>query len=373
MILFQSLFLVFNHYQFNIIYFNNPLGYNPIDAEFYNEIGIKISKLNFEEMITFISNNLRIGDFGFPFFLWFAYYDGLDGILIVKFLNILIHLISSIYVFKLSKFFFSDYKLQKLTLSFFAINPLVIYYASSGLKEILFSFFIISGIYYLYRGNIKNYIIGIILISLTGFFRVYIPFLILLSMGIFIFFKQKGKIGHLKKVIIILIFTTIFFGVFSLLKTELIGKMNTNADYILEYRLGRKPSIIDRFLLFVGGLFGPFPSFQYDKGHIANLLESIGNFIKIYVSGYFSIGIFYVIRNKMVSYYPIIFIYVFNILLLSILGLSLDPRFSFIFHFIYFTLVILGYYKTENNFKLRKYNLVHTISILLLVVLYNLR
>jgi len=375
LILIYTAFLVSCQYTFNIIYFDNPLGYNPIDAKLYNEIGVKISKLNFLDMINYISVNLSVADIGYPFLLWFVYSQGLDSILIMKIINIIFHLITCYYVYKLSKVFFNNLQHQKLSFVLYAINPFVVYFSSSGLKEIYFCFFIIVGFYYLYKGNVKlkYYFIGFFLIACTGFFRVYIPFLILSVFGIYLILKQKGKLGILKKFIILLIFISILFIVFGVVQSELSGKIQTDSNYILEYRLGRVPTILDRVLLFIGGLFGPFPSFQYSENYIINLLETTGNFIKLFLSGYFVIGAYFIFKNRMIKFYPLIFVIVLNTFLLSILGLSLEPRFSFIFHFIYYIIVVLGYSYLDSSNRVKTYNKTHLIAMLLLVLFYNMR
>lgn len=371
-----SLLTVFIQYLFNDIYFANKLGYNPSDAVLYDDIAKTTSSMNIWQMMNYLNVNLSIADFGFPFVLWIVYSFSIDGFLVMKVVNILAHIISCFYLYKITSLLFDSSDIKKIIVLLFGLSPLFSYYGASGLKEPVFTLFIIIGTYYLYLGylvNSKNLLYGFFFVILSGFFRIYTPFLIIIAVSFLLFFKINGKYSFIIKVFFVLFLVILLTLTVNLFSSELLSKLGYNSSEILMYRLGHTPSMFERLFLYIGGILGPFPSFQYDELHTVNLLETLGNFIKIFFSGFFVIGLYKILLNKKYFFYPLLIIILVNTLITSLLGLSLDPRFSYIFNFTFYLIVGLGIESYASSNKLRVYNTIHFVSMFLVIIIYNLR
>lgn len=379
LILIYQFLLVGVLFQFFLFEYKNPLGFNPIDAAFYHELATTLSKMDINDSVVYLSDRLDLSDFGYPFVLQGIYrISGSNPFIIAKIFNIFFHLMTCYYLVKISNFLFSDSSVAKALLILYGFNPATIFFISSGLKEPLFALVVVLAFYFLLKAfflNSKlNYIWAIVAIIVTGLFRSAYPILIVLSLVVFTLLNTEGKYKRFKQIGLLSIGSFAMVGAYVFFQVELTQKMNYNFDSIVEHKLGFKPGKLDYLVMLIGGIIGPFPSFNYIKENQLGLLQTVGNFIKIIFSYFFIVGAYLALKNRFrLLYVGLIFI-LLNVIILVAVAASLDYRFLYPFMPLYFLIMAYGY--NNYNRSLLPISLkspIYLIAIFILIILYNYR
>lgn len=378
-ILIYQIILVGVLFQFFLFEYNDPHGFNPMDAAYYHELALKLKDLNFQDAVFYLNERLDLGDFGYPFVLQTIYrISGSSPIIVAKFFNIFFHILTCFYLVKISDYLFSDSSLKKILLIFYGLNPATVFFITSGLKEPLFALVVVLGFYFsikaYYHNSKLNFLLAIGAILLTGLFRSAYPVFIILSFVAFTLWNPRGKYKRIKQIGLLTIGAVAMLGAYSFVQAELSQKMNYDFASITEHRLGRQPGKLDYIVMLVGGVIGPFPSFNYNQANQLGLLQTAGNFIKIIFSYFFIVGVYLAMKNKFrMLYVGVIFIFI-NVLVLVSLAAALDYRFLYPFMPLYFLILAFGY--TNYNKHILPIFLkspVYIIAVVSLIVLYNFR
>lgn len=376
--IYQFIFVLFS-YLFYTNYYDNPLGYLPKDAMLYDNLAIKLQNLSFSESIRVLnSNNIGLSDYGFPLLLKIVYSIGGNPIFNMKFFNVLFHVLTCLFVYRLSNIISNDAKQSKIALIFFGLNPISIYFNSSGLKEPFFILIITLCFYYCYKALLSNqlkyYILGILFLISTGFFRSIFPIFIVLSFGVFKLFSIGGRYKLIIRGILLVLVAISLMLVFVIVRDDIDKALGVDNAVMVSHRLGRTPNSLDYFIMFLSGLIGPFPSFDFSVGNDAGLLQTLGNFYKLFCSYFFIIGLIQILRNKMKEFYPILFFILFNIVMVVSVAAALDHRYLYPFIPVYFIVIGLGVKQFSQK---RPKGFLHIgtylILISVLIISYNLR
>lgn len=377
LILFYQLFLVFSLFTYFIVVYNSPLGFEPVDEGLYHYLGQELKDKSFLVSIEYLKVHQDISDFGFPLLVKFIYSLGGDGILIMKLMNIIFHLITCVLIFKLGRLIFSDENVSKYAVLLYGLSPISVFFNASGFKEPFFTLIVVLCFYLLYKAylekKLKFLILGLLALLGTGTFRITFPIFIFLSFGYYSFINVSGKHRFLIRGFFIL--CSIFLGglLFQIFQNEFQSKMAVDSQVVVAHRLGRVPGFIDYIVMAVSGLIGPIPTFSYTDKEELNLLQAAGNFIKLFFSFFFLIGCYYVIRKKIKILYPLMMFILANVIMLTLTSLSLLHRFHYPFTPFFFLLVAFGL----NIFQERRISrfLIYSyfFFIFILIVGYNLR
>lgn len=355
---------------------NMPLGIDLADAYFYDAIARESIKLDFYTSIENIIKTHDIGDVGFTQFTRLVYFIPGDPILNMKIMNVVLSLISCFLIYKISiRLGFGSY-LSKLTTILYSFNPSIIYFSSSGLKEALFQFVVVTTVLYSYsfvkKPNFKNGVIAFILIVSTSFFRVIYPIFFLFGFSLYFYFTSEGKNRTLAKISLIFVIPIFSFVVWLFVGSTLQQWFSLNLFELQAARLGRDSvSILDYILLAILGIVGPIPSFNYDLSGTSSVLLTLPHYIKVCLSLYLIIGIYKVIREKLVAFIPLISIFILNYLMLIISAATLDIRYIYPISSVIYILIGLGL--SEGLRINRTFTIVYFILSLSLVYLYNVR
>lgn len=379
LILIYHLILVGVLYQFFLFEYNNPLGYNPKDAAYYHKLALTLKKLNFQDSVSYSFNTLDLSDFGYPFVLQNIYrISGSNPLIVAKFFSILFHIATCFYLVKISDYLFANSSLSKTLLILYGLNPSSIFFITSGLKEPLFALVVVLAFYlslkaYIFNSKL-NLLFAIVTVLITGLFRTAYPVFIILSLVTYAFWNFEGKHRRFKQISLLTLGIIAFLGTYVFFKNDLLQKINYNFSAIVEYRLGYVPGKLEYFVMMIGGIVGPFPSFNYSEYNQLGLLQTIGNFVKIILSFFFLIGTYLIIKNKNRKMYVGLIFIMLNISVLVLLAASLDYRFLYPFMPLYFLIVAFGY----KNYNKKKLPLilnapVYLFSITILMILYNFR
>ncbi|CAH0534282.1 hypothetical protein VST7929_02198 [Vibrio stylophorae] len=354
----------------------SDFGVSPVDADFYHSLALLSSQQMMLGGLNTILEHGDLGDFGFTFITMIVYKVPGDPVVNMKILNALIHFVSGILLLNISVLLNFDRLMQKLLFVIFVFNPAFVFFGASGLKEVLFSFFVIVAILLLYRavvgGRFFDYLFSLLFIFILGFFRVPFPLFFLGGMSLLVFNNYTGKMRIIIKMLIpVILFVGVFF-VFGVLSEEFERILGYNFNAIQSQRLGvESVGVVEYVALILSGIIGPVPSFDYDYQYSDHAFQIIQNYIKIILSIYFVVGCIQIIKCRMVLYYPLLMIYLFNQIILLITAATFDFRYVYPLLSIFCLITVVG--MTNGLFCKKISYVVIFVTSILFVIAYNFR
>ncbi len=326
--------VVFFLLSFYISIIGNPLGIDPNDARFYDEIARHLAKLSFLDSISYLLQTHDVGEIAYTQIIRLVYMLPGDPIINMKFINVALHMFSGLFVYKTAKLLGLNSIRSKLIFIIFCMNPASVYFNSSGLKEPVFQFLIAFTIYvcylYLLTKKSKYLVMSLLLILSTGFFRIPYPIIFIVGFSVYIYLGSQGQAKIFARTFLIIVIPIIFFGIWLLLKDAITHLMDLDISAVQAHRLGRENiGLKDYLALVISGFIGPVPSFLYDYWSIDTPLFTIQNYIKILLSVFFVYSIYEIYNEKLKLYYPIVCIYMLNASLLILTAATFDFRFIY--------------------------------------------
>lgn len=346
-IFFYQGFWVIYSYFFYINVYGTPLGYMAADAYVYNQYAEIGQRMNIGEYIAYIelSKGFNYSDWGFFIFVKYVYALPGDGFLIMKIINIIFSYFTSILIYRIS-FWTTNQSVSKMVLILFGLNPIIIFFAASGLKEPTFLFVIIAAFYFVYKylltTKISNLLLGAFFALLMIFFRPLLFIFFISGWVLYFFFSSKGQNKFIYQVLVVVFFLIVALIIYRMLQDEIQYYLNLDIEAMGQERLesatgaieGTQFSLVNRFI----GFFGPFPTILQLGGKDIEILQSVGILFKAALS-VFNLYFFYwviVSRNKL--FYPVAVFIFLTILMMVFTSSSFDMR----FHYTYMPLFILA-------------------------------
>jgi hypothetical protein len=268
---------------------------------------------------------------------------------------------------EISKNFFSN-KVAALNMTLIGLFPYSTFVATSGLKENVFMFIVVSIFYYFYKyknERKKHLIIRVLVyIFLTIFFRWYLTIFLVLTILFRRVYTSKLLEKKLLYLSIFLIISSCFFG-------QIVHSENNFIKMVQSVQSTRSNGAFGIFINFISTWIGPFPSF-IERNLTLPVMHSVANFIKLFFSLYFLIGSYYIFKTRYRKFYPILIFTLSNMFMVSISNSALDMRYIYITIPYYF---IICYYGLTQRFKIRKIRIIEVSYIsfcCLLIITYNL-
>lgn len=383
--LFQFLWIICFRY-FNVAHFNNPLGYNPIDSLFYHDIGRRFVLQGYSiwSLPSFLSKNTQgVDDWGFSgivslFYKVFGINTGINALAIS---NVICITLSAYLLYLLAKNFTTEFYARSICF-LWAILPFGLYTASVGLKENFMVFMVIAAVYYVYsfmkRPSLKAFVLFAFFASMLLLFRTAIFFMLLLT---FMFAALSLLPGFAHKINLWMILLAVLAFIFFAAAVDYIADIRGNVN---SESLGQKTETIaeQQSLLVViltnlsANFIGPFPSFISDPYKVNYItLYNFGAFIKIMLSFYYLYGIFFIIKHKIVYFYPMLIFIALHSLMLIITFYSLHDRFQWpqIPFVLFLSLFGFQAYWQHQGKKWPILPTAYSFVMILLIIFYNLR
>lgn len=364
---------------YNILFYaqhGTPFEFNAVDSLRYHNYAMIINKMNLFEKIKVLFNGydkFKFDDMGFTVYVSILYNIAKSNI-VVNIFNILLVVLSSLKLYKLSTKFMSN-KSSYLVALIYATSSYTIYLQSTGLKEILMNTIIIISIteYYEYmsKKKIRKLINAIIASLLLVFFRVPIAIFLLASFATYYLFYEK-KIST--KIFTILLIAFILYFIYSSTSTNLSKYMISYSDLIFlktgknEF-IGLPPLIIPLISFFVG-IIGPLPTILPKAGIESLSIYSTGLLLKVYLSVYFILGSIKIIKEKNKSLIPLLFFTIIEIISISFLWQTFEVR-KVITHFPFVILIALYYIENAEKRRRMIVNITYII-IPILIMIWNI-
>lgn len=351
----KSLFVFVFGYQlvlsvFLYLYFcyfvGNPLGYDPIDALLYKDIAELTMDMDWECFVHHLKyySNIDISDYGFPFiqrlvFMLLGSRWGIEGMIG---LNILFHLITLWYLYKLSLLLLDDKREVRLVVLLWGISICSVWLNVSGLKEQAFVFLVVAATYYMYMFNLKHQIGHLLLFFCftfsIWFFRYYVSlFLLIVFLFFCVFQKVYNKLFLLYCLgIIVIIVFGINILVYFMPELEVIKAVrekvaNDNGQGALMYHA----------VSFIFAFLGPIPSFLETPKKM-NLLIAVYSIGKMILSIFGVYAAFWIMKIQKTRFYPLVNLVLFNTLLTIVSGYALSYRYVYITMPLYLILMVYG-------------------------------
>ncbi len=322
-------------------YYNkNFFIFSTSDAVFYHNQAIRLMNLPITEAIHKYLTYMSFDDLGMILILYPLYHIYPSN-LTLNVLYVIVGTISALSLFRLSQNFM-DKKYAYFAALTYAISSYVLFFETTGLKEVFMDMVVILSFDYYYRFmNNKN---GINLLKAAAFmamlflFRPAITIMILGGIGITMqFSKEGGVITRIISVIVIIGFVAMSNLIIEVIQTYTTGGVDT----LLEARqtqggiIGSVP--FTYAVNIISQTLGPLPTLTaIIKAKLLIMFYAPGLVYRVFLAFPFWIGAFYMFKIRYYKLYPIL---IFAVLEMSSLAFLLDglelrkamPQMAFIY------------------------------------------
>ena len=376
-IFFYQFVLTLGLYFFYMFYYNDPFGPNPTDEIWYHSTALLSQSMTLPDMIRYVISVHGEGDIGFSFVLKYIYLLPGDDIFNMKVINVGFHMGATLLLYKVSQGLRMRTQTSKLLLIIFGLNPIAVYFNASGRKETVFIFVMVVALYFIYKAirkhEIKYYVFAFVAILVTGLFRIPFPMMLLFSLFVYVFLAAGGKYKTVMRLALFLAVPILMGLIYFVFQEEINSIFSLNLAALAASRLGGEgsPSMVQYVILLISGVIGPIPSFNYATTLDSQMLQTVGNYVKIMLSGFFVLGVIRILKEKKKEYYPLIIFVGCNIIMITVVAATLDHRYHYPALPFYFIVMALGF---EYKIKLKKIKYWLYLGFVLLLILgYNLR
>lgn len=278
--------------------------YTGSDSMFYDsQIKYLLSEGLIDGLINFtLFTGHSMDDYGMLVY-GFLVYSLIEDILFLKFMNTLILVITCFYLYKISRNYLNIIDSRLLIVAFGA-SSYILYYASSGLKESLFSCIIVIGSYFylkhLKHNNLKYLLLTIVAIILLYFFRSPVSIFMGISLIISYLLSSNRKASWRSYVIggISLMFVTLLVIYIITYEYDNINHYLNLINPDIDSESFTYGGIVFRVLVFASGLFGPFPTIVPINVYLDDYIWSTGLMFKMIFSYYFIKNIQLLLKNR---------------------------------------------------------------------------
>lgn len=353
-------------------------GYNPIDAIFYRNYAISFKQLSFVEAISRLKfDGNKLDDFGYPLILFLATKVSGDYFpYCIVIFNALIVGVGSLYLYKLSALFLPR-NYSTLTAIFWGIMPFAVNTTAKGLKENFFVCFVILSIYCLYRYLFNKNYFYLFLFGLFTFFvflfRLVVGYALILSFLAYIIYNFK--IVRVRYKMFLTLSILVIISSFGVLADYVIDQRGYEYEVLAAHADEKIGGIIGTLTNFTAGFIGPIPNFVSSSPEKLPYITrySFTPFFKMLISFYFWYAVYDIIKNKNTIFFPMIVLYVVNIVMLIFTFFTLHDRYQWPHIPIFIFLSAYGYMKSLQAKNVNKWYSFYLGGVLLIIFIYNFR
>ncbi len=350
------------------IFFGLDFVDRPNDSFFYASKGLQVANSQFDfftALTTFVDDQ---SDWGGLVFTAFGYILGGEeyGPFILVLLKILLYSWACIILYKLFDTIYENKEWIKIILGLVAFNSYVPYFATAGLKELVFAFVVVGAVYYVYcvlrNPSFVNFILFALFAILTFFFRAIFP-IYFVAAYIICRFAMSLITTKVMVVAIIALFLFVVLGAGFLQE-----KLPFIAGGIQERLDMERNSSGFKYLNVINAFISPYPAVEKSQ-QLVNLYNFQYEVINSSFALFCLLGIYRCIKKEMSDLYPILIVLIANSLMLITVGFAMNARYTFVTIFCFYAFVPLGlayFFKWKFIFP-------YLLFILSLTFLYNMR
>ena len=300
---------------FNFLFYlhgDHFFAFSAADSLSYDRVGKVMAEGTISESVNKIPERYSFDDYGFYLYVGFLY-KIIKSPLFVNFINIILQCFSVLFIYKIgSRFLCRRY--NGVAALIFGISSYSVFFLSSGLKEPLMLFLFLFS-YYLYFIFIrkKRYVFlfsSLLVCSLLIFFRVPVVLIMFLS----IILPKYGKRRLTGRNMIILVSaSTIAFAILNY-RFDLLSRYLNIIGHISQVRFSHNGIFVYANCI-LAGFLGPLPTFIPIEGYENLSVYAVSLSLKCFLSVYFIIGIYLILKRKIAQEIkPIVFYSLFEII-----------------------------------------------------------
>ena len=334
---------------FHYEHFSNPLGFNPLDAEFYNSIATNFCHASVHELNLFLNSmDIMLDDRGFIYLLYAIYkLAGTPerGVNLAIFFNAVAVTISAYYMYKAAREYVSEGN-ACFAAFVWGTQLFAVYTAACGLKENFMVLFILASLYYISKlwkeFNVQNVAAAVFFAAFALLFRMAIFYMLLASILCIVAVRFPLIRRYVVFFLVVgMVFTLFYFKKAFEEMTAIRGDGEALQYDVYENMVSEKMSRTGAFAAivnYISAAIGPFPNIV-SAGEKANYITtySFSSFCKTFYAFYFLYGFYLIIKNKVLKLIPLIVFWGFEILMLIITFYTLHDR----YHWPHVPIVIL--------------------------------
>lgn len=340
----------------------------PPDSLYYTRVALKLTNSQnnlWSDVFTMVKDP---SDWGGIVLSAFGYILGGKeyGPLVLVSLKIFLYAWACVAIYRLLDTIYENKEWIKIILGLVAFNSYVPYFATSGLKELVFAFIVVLAVYYLYKvlqvPTLINFLLFAIFTIVTFFFRAMFPIFF-----VFAFMACKYFAFLLKPKIIMIAIASGF--VLVLFFSFLLQEYLPMAALGIQERLSmEKTNQLFKYLNIINAFVSPYPAVNS-----TNQFVNFTTFQYGVMNSSFAIwgilGLYHCIKEKLSDLFPAMIILLMNSFMLIIYGFAMNARYTYVTIFCLYVFVPLGlayYFKW-------KYMIPYLLFILSLSFVYNMR
>ena len=378
-----QLLLQFGLRFFYIDYFNNPLGFNPADAFYYDYHADYFKNSSFTVYKNFLDEHgVYLDDRGMNYVTYFIYHFAgthVRGLQLAIVVNTLAITLSSYFIYKLGNLYF-DNKVSTFITFVWGTELFAVYTAASGVKENYMVGLLVPAFYFLAKSyryfELKNIIYFFIFASSALLFRMALFYMLVLSFVVVIFLRFP----FIRKYIVFFAITGIimvciyYYNVVDTIALER-GYDYETLEEIADNRMAAASSgIVSQLFNYVSGLIGPFPNIVA-TGPKANYitLYSFSSFCKVMYSFFFLYGAYAAIKYRKYEFMPILTFWLMDTVMLWFTFFSLHDRYQWPHIPIMIVVAALGGIEWRHRSHHIQWDKLYFVGAIVLIVVYNFR
>ena len=302
--------------------------FSKIDAMYYYKHSMKVKELGLIGNFIRIVKEIDYDDWGILFFDTIVLYIIPDK-LFLNFIYTIIGCFSALFLYRIGQYYMPK-SFAFLAALGYSCSSYMVFFNCSFLKESLFVFFVIAALYYqhcaIIERSTKALFLVVLCVAVVFFFRPAVAaFLAASSFAYYGITQKKNAIS------LFLYIGAIGAFVVSLKTIQEILEFNTaggDLDAVIdETNNASYSSSFNYFVSFFGALFGPFPSL-FPKPQGPSYMEFFGAGLtyKLFLVAPFWYGIYVIIKNKIIEFFPIIIFVLLELFLTGAVCASLELR-----------------------------------------------
>ena len=340
----------------------------PNDSFFYASKGLQVANSQFDFFTALTTSVDDQSDWGGLIFTAFGYILGGEeyGPFILVLLKILLYSWACILLYKLFDTIYENKEWLKIILGLVAFNSYVPYFATAGLKELVFVFVVVLAVYYLYKvlqvPTLINFLLFAIFTITTFFFRAMFPIFFVFA---FMACKYFAFLLKPKIIMIAVAFGFVLVLFFSVLLQEYLPMA---AGGIKDRLSLEKTNQMFKYLNVINAFVSPYPAVN-STNQVVNLTTFQYGVMNSSFAIWGILGLYHCIKEKLSDLFPAMIILLMNSFMLIIYGFAMNARYTYVTIFCLYAFVPLGlvyYFKW-------KYMIPYLLFILSLSFVYNMR
>ncbi len=367
----------------NIIIYNNSLGYNPIDSLGYDSFARNFTAWRYSlfDILDYLNDSSEsIDDYGFNSIICITYkLFGSDiGINALVLFNAIACTWGCILLYRLSYLLSKDKYASRYAALLLNSFTYCVYTAATGLKENFFCLIVIYAMYELIRYSTNSRFSSLVLFLfgafLCLFFRLAVFFIYIVVLAVTLALKHKIFYQHVKLWSIICgCVGIVLLGLVIDMIANTRGAMAVNQNYVDAIKSGKNLFVYTATNIMTV-FTGPIPNFIADtekQNYIT--LWNFGAFIRFVLSGYLFYSIYMILKKQLRRYYPLIVFIVLHSIMLVVTMFAIQDRYQMIQ--LPFVLILIAYGINHLRYASKRVKMlfgpIYMICSTLFVILFN--